>query len=284
MASSVGYTQNLVKNPQFEEYYHLPDLKFEYNDRYRDSTFICKNWNRICGTTPDYFHVKSKNERYGIPDNFLGHNPAFIDSAYLGFVPITLIGSSEPIFGELIEPLEEGEVYEVSFVYRYARSACYFYLDKIELLFTKDLEMFKTIKSIPMYKDFIKPEIKANLVFDTLINDGEWNRLVGYYRAKGGEEYISFGIFYQDEKFNKIIDEYVSNNFILGQNPNREKGFYKKYGRELFIHQNSNFNPKLEKNDLQVNINIEENESSYISQERLSYYFIDDIRVIKITN
>jgi len=72
------------------------------------------------------------------------------------------------------------------------------------------------------------------------------------------------GIFYQNDKFYKIIKEYEKGNFIIGQNQTREQKFYWKYRKELFIHQNPNY------------------KSILINGERLSYYFIDNVSVIEI--
>ncbi|RLD55674.1 MAG: hypothetical protein DRJ01_16310 [Bacteroidetes bacterium] len=261
---SFSFGQNLVLNPQFEEYYHLPDLKYEYGERYEDSVFICKHWYRVRGTTPDYYHVNAKNDRYEIPYNMLGYCPpvSLDDSAYMGFIPLKMDGYVEPFSGEFTKSLEAKKEYQISFVYRYAGEPCYFYLNKIEVFISKDIKQFKKFYIMPMYKDIITSEIKANVTFtESIINDGKWHKITGYYTAKGGEQYISFGIFYQNEKFNKIINEYVNGNFIIGWNPNKEQQFYKKYKKYLFIHKNLNYKP------------------IKTVQQRLSYYFIDDVCV-----
>jgi hypothetical protein len=256
--------QNLVLNPSFEEYYHLPDLKYEYEPRYEDSAFICKHWHRVRGTTPDYYQIKAKNERYKIPCNMMGCHYTYIitDSAYMGFIPFNMDGNTEPFSGEFSKPLEVEGKYKVSFMYQYAGNPCYFYLDKIEVYISKDIKQFQKYYFLwPMYKDIITPKIKANVTFtEKIINDGEWHKITGYYTSQGGEQDITFGIFYQNEKIYKIISEFVSGNFIIGLNPQKEQNFYKKY-KDLFIHQNSNYKPIA------------------TVEQKLSYYFIDDVSV-----
>jgi len=139
--------QNLVLNPSFEEYYHLPDLKYEFDEHYEDSAFLCKYWHKIRGTTPDYYHINAKNERYKIPCNKFGCHPSISinDSAYIGLGIFKLDGPTEPISGEFTKPLEAGKKYEVSFMYRYAGNPCYFYLDKIEAYISKDIKNLRSI-------------------------------------------------------------------------------------------------------------------------------------------
>ena len=272
-----------MKNPEFEEYYHLPDLIYEFGERYDDSAFICKHWHKVRATTPDYFHINAKNIRYGIPNSSrFGNNPPLADSAYLGLAIINLTGATEPITGEFTTLLEEGKKYEISFYYRFADSVSYFYSDKIEVFISTDNWIKKIRIPLPFYKDIVKKEIAANIIFETSIfNDGQWHKMTGYYHAKGGEKYISFGIFYQNERFYKIIDEYLSNNFDWGQNQNKLEGFFRKYRKELFIHRNPHFSPL---SNLSKEITFETNngETTYVTPEKLCYYFFDNVSVVEI--
>lgn len=140
-----NFAQNLVKNPGLEEYHHLPDLQYQFGDRYRDSTFICKYWHKVKETTPDYFHINAKNERYTIPYNNLisGYHPVLTDSAYIGFVPFCLSGGAEPVSGESTEPLRAEKLYEISFSYCFAGASSYFYLDKIECIISPNIDKLK---------------------------------------------------------------------------------------------------------------------------------------------
>ncbi len=280
-------SQNLVKNPGFEEYYHLPDLQYEYGDRYLyKDYFICEYWHRIPGTTPDYYHINAKNKRYKIPDIELGYHPALSDSAYVGFVPLTLTGAIEPISGEFIEKLQEGKTYEVSFNYRFLGNLSYFYLNKPEYFIADNINWRKTQKSFDWtdYHKYITPEVKANVEFtDTLNNDGKWHKLTGYYMAKGNESYLSFGIFYQSVKFYKIIKDYLGHNFILGGKDDLEKRFMKKHKKELyFIHHNPNYSPREHGIKTEITMETKKETSTSTIQERMAYYFIDNVSVVEI--
>jgi hypothetical protein len=281
------YTQNLVKNPSFEAYYILPDSLYQLGDRIQDTASICKFWDKTNRTTPDYYHIRSMHKRHKIPCTILGCHPVFseIDSAFIGFIPITYYGATEPFSGELSQPLQQGKKYEVSFYYKYAVEASYSYLDKIEVMMSKDLKMFKKIGGGGMYKNIVKPEMKANVELnDNLINDGEWHQIKGYYDAIGGEKHISFGIFYQSEKFIKIIDEYVGYNFVIGWNKEKESKFLKKYKNDLsFIHKNPYYKGVNGDYKVQVEMNTNQETNNYIMKERLSYYFLDHVSVLEIT-
>jgi hypothetical protein len=281
----VGTAQNLLKNPSFEEYNHLPDLKYEFGDGYENYPFICKNWHMVYRTSPDYYHINAKHKKYLIPHNSFGFHPVINDSAYIGFVPFDLMGATEPISGEFKEPLEAGKLYEISFMYRFAGVNSYFYLDRLECMIGDDISRLRNnmLKGNSDYERIVTPDVKANVAFeDSLNNDGEWNKMKGYYLAKGGERFITFGFFYQTDKLKNIISEYVSSNFVLGQNPQLEDRFFKKYRKYIsFIHRNPSYGPKIEAERLEVTFEEKAKTSNYVYQQRISYYFIDDVSVVK---
>lgn len=285
-----GNTQNLVKNPSFEEYNHLPELKYEFGDRYEKYPFICKYWHRVNRTTPDYYHVKAKHKKYLIPYNSFGFHPVITDSAYVGIVPFDLMGATEPISGELTEPLEAGKIYEISFLYRFAGANSYFCLDRIECMISEDINTleYNMLKGNSDYERIVTPKTKSNVEFkESLNNDGEWRRINGFYTAKGGECFITFGFFYQNDKLNKklskIISEYVSNNFVLHNNSQQEDKFFKKYRKYLsFIHRNPDYKPNLESGRIEVTFEENSKSSEYVYQQRISYYFIDEVSVKEV--
>ena len=278
--------QNLVKNPGFEEYHHLPDLIYEYGRYYPDSNllieplyyFICKDWYRPMATSQDYFHINAKNIRYGIPysDRF-GYYPAMFDSAYIGFNPLTLHvgGTFEYFTGEFSEPLEKGKKYEVSFFYCFAHIASYFSLDKIEVFISID---YWNTRSSPTYAYIVNQDIVANVTFDNqpIVNDGQWHKLTGYYQANGGEKYITFGIFRQNRKFHKMIREYERYDFVWGKNQNKLHKFFKKYQKDLFIHRNPYYITKISGSTKHEGTDV------YYYQQQLAYYFIDNVSVVEI--
>lgn len=255
------FSQNVVLNPGFEEYSHLlksSDFNITQNI---DSEFICTNWRKIVGTTPDYYNVNNTDDFFKIPNNIFGNHPSVSGSAYVGACILNFAGAIEPIIGEFSNALVAGKRYKLSFMYRFAGQPCFFYLDKIEVNISNNINSFKKVFLLPTYNDIITKELKGNVEFgDKIINDGLWHEHVGFFLASGDEKYISIGIFYQNDEFFKIIQKYIQNNLLFEQSSIKEQRFYKKY-EKLFIHPNPNYK--------QAN-NI---------RQKLAYYFFDNISI-----
>jgi hypothetical protein len=289
--------QNLVKNPGFEEYDQVAYFKYRYepydstfvrkhwykrNRLYvrdtADSVLICKYWYRAQESFPDYFNK-----------NISDHYSPRAGSAYTGFIPFDLEDGCEPIAGEFTASLEAGKRYEISFFYCFAHTASSFYLDKIEAYISTDNWITRICSFGPplSYRgmvtkdeychhcndstitDSITPTsvIAANVTFETpLVNDGQWHKMTGYYQAKGGEKYISFGIFYQNEKLFEIMNEYNHYEFAWGRNQKKLEKFYKKYRNDLFIHRNPQYIPN----------------PDYRHREEYTCYFMDDVSIMVI--
>jgi hypothetical protein len=275
--------QNLLKNSGFEQYYQLPDLKYEFDEKYDDSLFICKYWHKVHNTTPDYYHYDANHKRYLIDQFNFDKNSYLTDSAYIGIVPFDLLGGSEPITGEFIEPLKAGKKYEISFSYRFAKDISYFFLDRIECIIGKNnLDfVYQRNRGITCYERIVTPEMKSNVIFEeSLNNDGQWNTIKAIYTAKGDELYITLGFFFQNEELYKLVREYVSNNFVLNHNQELEARFFKKNRKHLsFIHRNSEYLPNIKDRLLEISFDNTTKNSKYIYEERISYYFIDNVIV-----
>jgi hypothetical protein len=193
-----------------------------------------------------------------------GFKPSISGSAYIGIIPMNYDGAFELISGKLSKPLEAGKRYEISFKYSFGGDPSYWKLNKLEIYISENIDKFKKRYLSNFADQIMTPEFRANVAInDTLNNDGNWHVLKGIYTAGGGEKFISLGIFYQNKKFYKILNDYV-NNFC----PNlyhriSEEKFYKKH-KNIFIKPNLNYKP-IEKVHM-----------------KLSYYFLDDVSVIEL--
>ncbi len=244
------YSQNLVLNPSFEDYWYLPQQA-------RKDTFFCKNWHIPHLGFIEYHHKLSKIKPYSIPENTLGKHPSKSGDAYIGLIPLTWGGSMAHITGKLKEPLKKGHKYKVSFYVRYAGNYCYFYISTLGAYFSENYFSLNSM-DVPFYKEIITPEIKAHVKNDEsnyLSNDTSWVEISGYYISKGGEKYITIGMFYEEKVDLAKINQYIkiSNNFRK-----REK-FYKK-NQDILV----------------INPNYVPNKKFY---QDSPYYFIDDICV-----
>ncbi len=277
--------QNYVKNSGFEEYYHLPDTIY-YKSQYIDSAFESKHWYGIRGLTPNYFHIDSKQPIFSIPYNISGYYPVLEGSAYVATFVLSLQNFATPLLGEFIKPLEEGKEYEVSFYYCFAHLESYFLLDKIETYISPDNWVTDDIFELPpRYTHIVEPfdttiyktfEIKANVTFqDSIINDGKWHKMTGYYKAKGGEKYITLGIFYQSNEFNQAVHTYCSPSYYyLKPNKRKLRRFYKYYQDTLFIHRNPLYSPTPTDKELK--------KKGQLYRDQYAYYFFDNVSVVEI--
>ncbi len=282
---SIVSGQNLVKNPSFEEYYHLPDTTYSAWGYYQDSAFIAKYWYKLDGLLPSYFHINSKDMRFSIPYNVCGYYPVLEGSAYVGANVLSLQDIAVPLCGDLIKPLEEGKEYEISFYYCFAHLESFFLLDKMEAFISPNKWVKDGIFESRRYTHVVEPfdttiiyklfEIRANVIFqDSIINDGKWHKMTGCYKAKGGEKYISLGIFYQSTEFSQAVNDYLGYEFSWGITKRNLKKFYKYYQDVLFIHRNPLYSPRLD-------AHTEPKEKDYYPTYQSAYYFFDNVSVVE---
>jgi len=250
-------SQNLVLNSSFEDYWYLPEF---YS---KEDTFFCKNWNTYNINAADYFHTQSKDSMHSVPNNIDGFHPAHTGKAYVGIASFNWQGYIEYVTGTLSEPLKEGKTYKVSYYTQYAGNISQFYISVLGAYFTKKSNFFYLAKSDPFFKEMLKPDIKAHIKNNEnnfLNNDSTWILISGNYKAKGGEKYITIGVFYE-EKYDMKIYEPLRN---VGVSEKKKKKIFTKY-QEIFK-LNPNFKP-----------------GKFISNVwEYPYYFIDDVSVEEV--
>ena len=257
--------QNLVLNPSFEEYLSLPLNNFVDPLVY---DFYCKYWYSSDCTSPDYYNSDNENKYFSVPENLFGYHPAKSGNGYVGICLFYWAGSMEHISGELIKPLIKDKKYRVSFYIRYVGASSYF--------ISKDIGAYLSIKKYP-FNDLLTrwyplvfdenhiAQIKNNNGF--LKNDTLWKLISGVYVAKGGEKYITIGMFYQEglnKRINKFIHNHLDNHYNFSE---KERKFFKKNQDILLI------NP---------NYYVSNEYLMKIQQIVMSYYFIDEVSVIPI--
>jgi hypothetical protein len=270
-----------------------------YHDRnnvpYCDS-FCVKNWFTKCDRGAFYYSAKNvytahytqyingqlvdsisyKNDYklYGVPYNCNGYIPAVTGVSYLGFVPIWWAGPMDPITGRLSEPLKRDSVYKFSFYLRNAGKSAYCCLKKMEVKFSQKKDVFKDYPEgffwYQMVFDKGKNRFKPDLTFDIteLCDSSYWKKYETTYKAKGGELFLTIGVFFQDEELIKLADEYMTNY----QDEKWEKRFLKSHSNTSLFFNNKNYNieeiQRIDKNQLDV--------------RKHPLYFIDEVSVEKV--
>lgn len=277
--------QNLVLNPSFEEYSQLPDEYSDINERYYNSNaFFAKYWRKIVKTSPDYYHKTSDFVTSGIPINNMGNHPSIEGDAYIGFVPVFYNGVLEPITGEFTQPLVEGEIYNVRFYYRFAGKSSHSFLNRLEAYISNDYPFSKPLYYMNEFKSNITPEISNNVTFTSeIVNDGEWHELKGVFKAKGGDKYISLGVFFQGKHFNNLIDEYNSEHIFKADLPTFLR-FFRKYAKYSVLQPNPEYVPNLVYIYSKTNQDGTSTEYSTKLNQKFSYYFIDNVYVGPVLN
>lgn len=246
----MGYSQNLVLNPSFEEYYTLPYMYTTLD------SFFCTNWYNPVESTPDFFTPEAMIGEFGVPYNAFGKHLPFEGKCYIGMILMESNGYVEHISGTLSEKLEKGKKYNVKFYVKSAGPSSRFYAKNIGIKFS-NVKYVLPSHDWGFYKSMFKnKKIKADFSYNEFLTDTTWQKIEGEYIANGEEEYFTIGIFYNAEwNLEDRIDKYM-------------KVYSKPKKKEKFLCRNQDV--------LLLNPNYKENENF---DTESAYYFIDKISV-----
>lgn len=272
------YSQNLVLNSDFENFRALQ--KFP---SYEVDSFFCNDWYISTLCTPDYYiegNYTQVNDKifkwFDIPYNYFGYHPAKQGKAYIGLVLFNPKGYMELITGTLQKSLIKGKKYSVSLLIKYPRDSVKYFNNFLEFKFSESLNIFSPeYKLLPfrkkvdsfyseLYKNNkINADLKINI--SAVKDTSEWITVKGYYIAKGGEKYITIGLFYQGNKNSKIIlNSYLNYPKI---NSSKKVRFADKIIKRLtFMGINPYYKGDIEDNNSKI----------------FSYYFIDDVSITEV--
>lgn len=258
ICSAAMYSQNLVRNPSFEDYESPSQDVFYAKDWFATDISTIDYYTEKCPYNPVYksftYMCESTHSKY------FGYIPPYNGIAYIGMVLIGWNGIMEHYTGLLSQSLVKDSIYDISFYIRYGGDICWICSKSIEVLFTKEKLQFQRNN----YKYlFSKGKIfRASLIFDIQkANDTrKWVKCSAKYKAKGGEQFMTFGLFSQEDgnKLIKLFNEY--NKKYLDYS--KQRSFVSKH--EVFpIYPNTNCKQHKEDRENRV----------------CAYYFIDDVSV-----
>lgn len=270
--SNVGLlSQNLLLNGDFEEFY--PDFSscYQFDPMLIDS-FPAKDWLILNNSTPDYYHQNNvlqnlaefQRDRQLYPQLY-EDGDAYSGKAWIGLILFRWDGYLEQITGFLSYPLMKDSIYEVSFAVKICAYS-YFCLNDIGIRFSKKNHDFSEYLD-PYYVEMYDLPIKADIEFDIsrLCSSMNWITFKGIYEAKGGENRITIGYFFQDDfNWKQPIRKYQE---IWPKGKKHEDRFYRKQIKN---------NSKIGLSECYIDRDI----SSY----RLAYYFLDDVKIIPINS
>lgn len=182
-------SQNLIKNPSFEDFRNCPEKLGNFND---DVQF----WSAPTAGSTDYFNGCST--AMGTPENFKGSQPADFGVGYAGLYFYAPSDYREYLQAELKQTLQRGKKYKISFyVSRAERSD--FAIKEFGVLFSKNklkIPIRKELSKMHLYKErenkYNYMEIgNSNFYSDTQ----DWILVQSQFKAKGTENFISIGNF-----------------------------------------------------------------------------------------
>ncbi len=179
--------QNLVPNNSFEEFKKCPEMEAEFDK-------LVKKWECPNESTPDYFNTCSLNKLTNPNENFGGSQKPFNGDGYAAIILCKprMGDYREYIQCKLLSPLKKNQLYCCSF---------YISLSDKSAAYTNKAGMYLSEDKIKEKNGLIlnyKPQIE-NKAGRFLDNKTDWTLISDTMRAKGGEQYITIGNFYDGD-------------------------------------------------------------------------------------
>lgn len=210
-----AYAQNLVPNHSFENAWSCPE---DYQGYAVKNPF--PGWINPNNGTPDQVHACSQ-QRAGVPENFAGYMYPYDGNGYAGIILREKFDDSlkvyrgvsrEYIQTKLESPLEKDKLYCVKFYYVNAKKS---------MFSVNALGITLTLNQISSrHADLIiqQPQVK-NSPDHMMTEMDDWVEFCGYYRAGGGEQYLTIGNFMDN----------VSTQYVLNNNEYSDSAFFYAY-------------------------------------------------------
>ena len=191
---NLSYSQNLVRNPSFEEY----EICFSSSEQ---RFFACIDWDSIGFSSPDLYNPCNTHISGGVPNNGVGYQEAKEGLNYIGLMSYAynpfggFYNVREYAYSQLTETLLADSTYYVSF-----------------WMGMHDEGMY-AIKNFGAFISHAIPDTTNGQLIDTIaqiknnvfVDDtARWYKVEGEFIATGGEEYISLGNFDHDS----LVDWY----------------------------------------------------------------------------
>ncbi|PIF01622.1 MAG: flagellar motor protein MotB [Maribacter sp.] len=191
---AIGLSQNLIVNPSFEMYLACPNALGSFDED-------VESWSTPTKGSTDYFNGCSTT--MGIPENFNGSQPADFGEGYAGLYLYAPADYREYIQAELLEPLEKGKKYKISFYVSLAERSD-FAIKEFGLLFSKnklDFSIRKELSKMHLYKDTENEYHYMEIEYSNFIDDTkDWILVHTQFEAKGTERFLSFGNFKNNKR------------------------------------------------------------------------------------
>ena len=253
-------SQNMIKNPSFEEVHDNYVFKSYYVSINPDSLKF-KYWYVPNNSTPDLFINGKIDKNININVNqYLPDNN--ISNSFIGLCLFRWDGFQEQITGNIEQPLKEDSIYELKISISSMGNYNFLSLNTIGIRFSESKRIYST--SSPYYPEMIKERNIEDVRLDisNLCGTQKWVDFSTYYRAKGGERYLTIGMFYDPQ--NDLSDLIRKYRIAWPKGKKNKDRFFKRFKKNGIITTNENYIP---------------NNFSNVEQ---AYYFIDNVQLVPI--
>jgi OOP family OmpA-OmpF porin len=181
--------QNLVPNPSFESYTSCPGSFHK-----SPGQFQLPGWTSPTIGTPDHFHVCSEGDA-DVPYNWAGVADAEEGNGYAGlFVWMNEKNYREYLQSKMAEKLIKDSIYHIQFFYKLSSYSKYS-IDRIGIFLSDSAFAVKNDRPLS-----VKPTLA--IVQDSALTKetGMWEKASWWYKARGGEQFITIGNFWSNEE------------------------------------------------------------------------------------
>jgi outer membrane protein OmpA-like peptidoglycan-associated protein len=189
LCSTSVASQNLIKNPSFEEFVACPKALGTLNDD-------VVHWSTPTEGSTDYFNACSR--AMGTPKNFNGSQPADFGVGYAGLYLYAPNDYREYLQAELTQTLVKGKKYRVSFYVSLAERSD-FAVKEFGVLFSKERMQFEGKKELSGKKRYSKKGNSYNYMeigYSNFYSDTkDWVLVYTQFEAKGNERFMTLGNF-----------------------------------------------------------------------------------------
>jgi gliding motility-associated-like protein len=206
MGSLAKAQTNLVPNPSFESYVTCPGIELIGTSPVDFK--LVTDWFNPSGydsvpTSPDYFNACSLSPSYSVPSNFQGYQKARKGYGYAGLAVGQYPGNRETyreyIACRLKAPMIKDSGYFISMNVSLADGAGA-HTNSLGIYLANTYEHFSTTANIQKVPQILNKSINF------LKDSSGWVKIAGYYRAKGGEEWLIIGNF--NNNLNTVLKPY----------------------------------------------------------------------------
>lgn len=186
----IAFSQNLVKNSSLEEKKHCIDYRGSFGHNVED-------WTSPTLMTTDYFHTCNYKDVQA-PENHFGYQYAADGNGYTGMFIYAPQNYREYIQGVLIDTLEYGMKYELSFYISLAEESK-FAIRALSYIVTE--RQIHAANRRSLNRDDIANEFSDSLAIHVIkqkeyhTDTAEWIQIKQTFIATGGEKYFTIGNF-----------------------------------------------------------------------------------------